>query len=86
DKWTGVGTFGSTNTQIQPISVAVTGDARQVRMPELSATPKDVKQKVGTALAVDGFVPVIPGEKGKMGNSLSLNAEFATGYGTADLY
>ncbi len=84
--WKGVGTFGSTNTQIQPASIAVTGDARQVRMPELSATPKDVKQKVATAIAVDGFLPVIPGDKGKMGNSLSLNGEFATGYGTADLY
>ncbi len=86
DKWTGPGTFGSTNTIIQPASIAVTGDARQVRMPELSAAPKDVKQKLATAIAVDGFLPVIPGDKGKMGNSLSLNAEYANGYGTSDLY
>jgi hypothetical protein len=86
NKWTGVQTVGSTNTQVSPLSIAVTGDARQVRMPELLASPKDVKQRVATALAVDGFLPIIPGEKGKMGNSLALNGEFASGYGTADLY
>jgi len=84
--WKGIGTFGSTNTIVQPASIAVTGDARQIRLPELSATPKDVKHKTGTAIAVDAFLPVIPGSLDKKGNSLTLNGEFASGYGTADLY
>ena len=88
NKWTGVQTTGSTSTQIAPVSVAVTGDARNVRVPSLNATPSptDIKQRIGTAIAVDGFIPVIPGDKGHMGNSLSINGEFASGYGDADLY
>jgi hypothetical protein len=86
DGWTGVQTAGATATSIQPLSVAVTGDLRQVAPPELSATPAHEAVKNGTAIAVDGFIPVLPGAKGKMGNALSLNGEFATGYGISDLY
>jgi hypothetical protein len=39
-----------------------------------------------SAIAVDGFIPVIPGTKNHKDNSLSLNGEFATGYGFADMY
>jgi hypothetical protein len=86
NKWTGVNTNGATATRIAPLSVAITGDMKAVRMPELSATPKDTKNKVGTGFAVDGFIPIIPGDKGHMANSLALNGEFAYGYGTADQY
>ena len=38
------------------------------------------------AWRVDGYVPIIPATKDKKGNALSLNGEFASGYGIADFY
>ena len=84
--WTGVQTAGATSTSIQPLSLAVTGDLRRVRTPEFTAAPKDSKDRAAGAVAVDAFVPVLPGSKDKMGTSLSLNGEVSTGYGVADLY
>ncbi len=84
--WTGVQTAGATATSIQPMSIAFTGDVRHIDLPDLVAAPTGDVPKSATAGAIDAFVPVIPGSKGKMGNSLSLNGEFASGYGTADLY
>lgn len=84
--WTGVQTVGSTGTSIQPASIAVTGDLRHIEVPWLQAAPTGNAGKTATAGAVDAFLPIVPGSKDKMGNSLSLNGEFASGYGTADLY
>jgi hypothetical protein len=84
--WTGVQTIGSTGTSIQPLSVAVTGDLRQVGVPEFIASPTHQESKTAGAVAVDGFVPVIPGSKDKMGNSLSLHGEYANGFGISDQY
>jgi len=84
--WTGVQTSGATNTSIQPLSIAVTGDLRHIEVPYLQAAPTGNAGKTATAGAIDGFIPVLPGSKDKMGNALSLNGEFASGYGTADLY
>ncbi len=86
NKWTGVQTTGATGTSIQPASIAVTGDLRHIEVPWLQAAPTGNAGKTATAAAVDAFLPVLPGSKEKMGNSLSLNGEFASGYGTADLY
>lgn len=84
--WTGVQTAGATNTSIQPLSIALTGDLRHIEVPYLAAAPTGNAGKTATAGAVDAFIPVLPGSKDKMGNALSLNGEFASGYGTADLY
>jgi hypothetical protein len=86
NKWNGVVTNGATSTSIQPVSIAVTGDLRRVALPNLATAPTYENDKTGTAIAVDAFVPVIPGSKEKMGNSLSLTGEVASGYGTSDLY
>jgi hypothetical protein len=42
--------------------------------------------KTTSAVAIDVFIPVLPAKKESKGNSLSLNGEFATGYGFSDLY
>jgi hypothetical protein len=84
--WTGVQTVGSTATQIAPLSIAVTGDLRRVRVPEFTSAPKESKDRAASAVAVDAFIPVVPATKDSMGNSLALNAEASTGYGVADLY
>lgn len=86
DKWTGVTTNGSTSTNIAPASLAVSGDVKRVSVPEFSATPANSKDRTSGAIAVDAFLPVLPGTKSKMGNALSLNGEFAAGHGTSDLY
>jgi hypothetical protein len=84
--WTGVQTTGATNTSIQPLSIALTGDLRHIEVPYLSAAPTGNAGRTATAGAVDAFIPVLPGSKDKMSNALSLNGELASGYGTADLY
>jgi hypothetical protein len=84
--WTAVQTVGATGTQISPLSIAATGLLRRVNVNEISASPKATNNLAISALAVDGFVPVLPGTKDKKDNSLALNGEFATGYGFADMY
>jgi hypothetical protein len=84
--WTGVQTQGGTGTAIAPMSIAFTGDLRHLDVPDYAAAPTGDVSKNAASGAVDAFIPVIPGSKGKMGNSLSLNGEFSSGYGNADLY
>jgi len=87
DTWTGAQTVGSTGTQTSPLSIAVTGLVRQVTLNQWSSsTSKYTSSLALSAIAVDGFVPVVPATKNKKDNALSLNGEFATGYGYADMY
>jgi hypothetical protein len=86
DSWTGVQTIGATGTQISPLSVALTGYVRRVMLNQFAASPKFTNDKAASGFAVDGFIPVIPGSKDAKGNSLSLNGEYANGYGSADFY
>jgi hypothetical protein len=84
--WTAVQTTGSTGTQIAPASVAVTGLLRHVAVNDYLAQGTDTKDLTLSAIAADAFLPVLPGTKDKKDNSLAFNAEFATGYGDADMY
>lgn len=86
DTWTAMQTVGSTGTQVSPLSVAVTGLVRRVRVDQWSASPKYTNDLTMSAFAIDGFVPLVPWTKDKSGNSLSIQGEFATGYGFADMY
>jgi hypothetical protein len=86
NKWTGLTTNGSTGTSIQPLSIAVTGDLKHVRVPHFEANTDSSAAKNSSAIAVDAFVPVLTATKDRRGNALALNGEFATGYGTSDLY
>jgi hypothetical protein len=84
--WTAVQTTGSTGTQIAPASVAVTGLLRHVAVNDYLAQGTDTKDLTLSAIAADAFLPVLPGTKDHKDNSLAFNAEFATGYGDADMY
>jgi len=86
DSWTGVQTVGATGSQISPLSVAVTGLLRHVAVDNFSTAPTYTNNLGMGAVAVDGFVPVVPGSKEHKGNTLSLTAEFAKGSGFADMY
>ncbi len=86
DSWTGVQTTGATGTQISPLSVGVSGLLRRVEVNQFTGKPDNTTDRTLTALAVDGFLPVIPGTKESKDNSFSFNGQFATGYGDADMY
>ena len=86
DSWTGVQTVGATGTQISPFSIGVSGLFRRVEVNQFNGKPDSTTDRTLTALAVDGFLPIIPGTKDDKDNSFSFNGEFATGYGFADMY
>ncbi len=84
--WKGKRTDGSTGTTVEPASIGVSGDLKYVRLPTFPDATSTV-DKVGTSIAFDAFLPVLPAnDGGKSGNDLSITGEFATGYGTADQY
>jgi hypothetical protein len=86
DSWTAVQTVGATGTTVSPLSVAVTGLLRHVAVDNYAAKPTYTNSLGLSAIAVDGFLPVIRGTKENKDNSLALNGEVATGYGFADMY
>jgi hypothetical protein len=87
NKWTAVQTAGAAGTSIQPLSVAFTADVRQFNVPPFSGKITDPTiGKTGWGIAVDAFVPVLPGRKGHKRNSLAVNGEYVYGFGIADLY
>ncbi len=90
NKWKGKVTHGSTGTNVEPASFAVSGDMKYVKLPvPLSATqaPNNTTDLVGTAIAFDTLIPIVPAtDGGKSGNNLTLTGEFATGYGMADQF
>lgn len=87
NNWTGLATTGAAGTSLQPLSVAVTGDVRRFSLPEFTASPKNsVNSSIGWGVAADALIPILPARPKKKGNALTLTAEYAYGYGTADLY
>jgi len=86
DSWKAAQTTGSTGTQTAPLSVAVTGLLRRVEVNQFATSSKVTNELTMSALAVDGFIPIVPGTKEKKDNSFSLQGEFATGYGYADMF
>jgi hypothetical protein len=82
--WKGKRTAGSTGTEIAPASFGVSGDLKYVKIPALAA-PNNTTDAVGTSVAVDVFVPIIPAkDDGHSGNDLSLTGELSSGYGMSD--
>jgi hypothetical protein len=87
DSWKGAQTAGSTGTQTSPMSIAVTGLLREVAVNQFTSGTSKYTNNLGlSALAVDGFIPVIPASRKNKDNALSIQGEFATGYGYADMY
>ncbi len=86
NKWTATQTIGATGTTVSPLSVAVTGDVRRVSVPQFSPAPTNANDKTAASIAVDAFIPVLPGTKEHMGNSLGLIGELTTGYGITDMF
>lgn len=84
---TAVRTAGPTGTQEAPLSIAVTGDIRHFLVggyPGQAAVGST--SLTGGGVAVDIFVPIVPGHSKKQGNSLALTGEFSYNVGDADMY
>ena len=86
NKWTGLVTNGASGTSIQPLSVGVTGNFRQVSVPEMSFTPHDSVTLFMPSIAVDGYLPIVPATADRKDNALSVHGELVSGKGIADLY
>jgi hypothetical protein len=94
DSWTAVQTLNEAATQISPLWIGATGLVRRVEVNTLAAGATTTKERVMSALSVEGFVPVLPGTKGEKtgtvkpseAGSLALNGQFTTGYGFADQF
>jgi hypothetical protein len=87
DRWRGVGAQGFGQPDILPLSIGVSGLWRRFAVAEFLPVPGEPKIAFGWGVAVDAFVPVIPARSPiDRKNALSLNAEFTTGSGIADLY
>lgn len=86
NQWTGLMTSGSTGTSLMPLSLAVTADVRHFSLSEFSAMPKSSVGKTGWGIAADAYLPLVRATPTHKSNALSVNAQYAFGYGTADLY
>ncbi len=84
--WTGIMTNGASGTGVQPMSIAITGNFRDVTLPEMSLQPKDQVDRGMFSFAVDGFIPIIPATREHRDNALSIHGEVVSGNGIADLY
>ena len=65
--WSGLTTGGSTGTSIQPLSIAVTGDARSFNVPPYTNTSTPIvlgsPRSSARRSRSDGFLPIIPAKK-----------------------
>jgi hypothetical protein len=88
DSWTGMQTTGATGTQLSPFSLAVSGLLRHVAVNDFNAasTNTNTQDLTMSAIAVDGFIPVIPASKDNKDNAFSVHGEFTSGYGDEDMF
>jgi hypothetical protein len=85
-RWSGQHTGYLASTAIQPASLAISGDLRKFRIPELSANPHTGHVRVGGGIAFDAYLPIIPATSRSKDNALSVLGELAIGSGTSDAY
>jgi hypothetical protein len=86
NKWTGQHTAYMAYTAIQPASIAITGDVRQVRIPELAVTPHSGIARTGGGVAFSAYLPIISATATSKDNALSLNGEVSITSGMSDAY
>lgn len=86
NKWTGQHTAYMAFTTIQPASIAITGDVRRLRIPELRVTPHGGITRTGGGVALSAYLPIIPATPSSKENALSLNGELSITSGMSDAY
>lgn len=76
----------SSDVNVEPMSLALTGTRRDFVTPKATATPEDLTHHTGYAYAVDLLMPILPaGDDGAAG-SLTWTAEFTQGNGYSDAF
>lgn len=86
NQWTGQHTAYMASTAIQPASIAITGDVRRFRIPELRASPRSGITRTGGGVAVGAYLPIIPATATSKENALSINGEVSITSGMSDAY
>jgi hypothetical protein len=86
NRWKGLRTVGSTSTSVDAAGIGISGIARRVELPELTAMPHAAKKLGAYGLSVDALIPIIPRTAEDRSNALSLTGSFVTGRGIGDLY
>lgn len=87
DSWKGISTPGNTGTLALPMSIGVSGVARQFKVNAFTPPPtQNSNNATGWGLSVDALIPVIPASNADdRGNRLTLIGSFVTGTGISDL-
>jgi hypothetical protein len=83
--WKGAFTAASGDVTADPMSIGLSGTVRDLAHP--SGTAGQETHVVGSALAVDAVIPILPVSDSKdVSNSLVFSGEFTTGKGYGDLF
>jgi hypothetical protein len=85
--WKGITTPGSSGTIALPMSIGVSGIARQFKVDAFAPPPtQNSNSATGWGLSIDALLPIIPAnDANDRGNRLTLTGSFVTGTGIADL-
>ena len=85
--WKGITTPGNVRTVAAPLSIGVSGIARQFKVDAFLPPPTQSSNSVsGWGLSVDALLPIIPAsDANDRKNRLTLTGSFVTGTGIADL-
>ncbi|HEY6475096.1 MAG TPA: hypothetical protein VI456_00860, partial [Polyangia bacterium] len=85
--WKGITTPGNVRTIAAPLSIGVSGIARQFKLDAYAPPPTQRSNSVrGWGVSVDALVPIIPASDGNdRKNRLTLTGSYVIGTGIADL-
>jgi len=86
NQWTGQHTAYMAYTAIQPATLAISGDVRRLRIPELAVVPHSGIARTGGGVAFSAYLPIVRATKASKENALSLNGELSITSGMSDDY
>jgi hypothetical protein len=87
NQWKGITTPGNGGTTALPLSVGVSGVARQFKVNAFTMAPtQSSNSATGWGVSIDALVPIIPAKNAyDRGNRLTLTGSFVVGTGISDL-